>query len=341
MQVEVNGRYLAQQLTGQQRYAREIVARLGDRMTVIEPSQAAVGIRGHLWEQVQLPRKMRSSVLWSPSTTGPLSVRNQVVTIHDCAYFDQADCFTKAFAAWYQFLVPRLARRVQRVITVSHFSKSRIVELCNIPEEKIDVIYSGVDSVFHPYPEQQIAQLRNELNLPERYLLCVGSIEPRKNLARLLQAWEIASPQLPGLSLVLAGASGRVFNSVGFDRGPEGVHMAGYVAEQQLPLLYAGAELFVYPSLYEGFGLPVIESMASGVPVVTSSVTSLPEVAGTAAHLVDPYDIESIADGILRIANNRALQKTMSEQGLVHARSYCWAETAQQTWTSLNHAIES
>src|SRR5262245_9921377 len=110
MHVDVNGRYLVQRLTGQQRYAREITRRLSERMSVIAPSASSKGVRGHLWEQLSLPRQLRGNLLWSPSTTGPLSVRDQVVTIHDCAFFDQAHCFSRAFAAWYQFLVPRLAR---------------------------------------------------------------------------------------------------------------------------------------------------------------------------------------------------------------------------------------
>src|SRR5688572_9271555 len=141
MRVHVNGRYLVQRVTGQQRYAREIVARLAERMDIIEPPAASKGYRGHLWEQLALPRRVNGQLLWSPSTTGPLAVRRQVVTIHDCAFFDQAHCFSRAFAAWYQFLVPRLARAARRIVTVSEFSKQRIVELRGVSAETVDVVF--------------------------------------------------------------------------------------------------------------------------------------------------------------------------------------------------------
>ena len=139
MQVHVNGRYLVQRITGQQRYAREIVARLADRADVIAPAGSAKGIRGHLWEQLALPRRLRGGLLWSPSATGPLAVRQQVVTIHDCAFVDQANSYSRTFAAWYQFLIPRLARSIRRIITVSEFSKHRIVDVCHVRPENSSV----------------------------------------------------------------------------------------------------------------------------------------------------------------------------------------------------------
>jgi hypothetical protein len=174
MRAAVNGRYLVQQLTGQQRYAREIVARLADRMDIVAPPAALKGMRGHLWEQVALPRRVLGSLLWSPSTTGPLTVRRQVVTIHDCAFFDQAHCFSRAFVTWYQFLVPRLARLARRIVTVSNFSKQRIVEHCGVPPEKVAVVYSGVGAHFRPHSADEIAAARARLGLPPRYVLCVG-----------------------------------------------------------------------------------------------------------------------------------------------------------------------
>jgi glycosyltransferase involved in cell wall biosynthesis len=338
MQVHVNGRYLVQRVTGQQRYAREIVARLADRTNVIAPAGQATGIRGHIWEQLALPRRLRGGLLWSPSATGPLAVRQQVVTIHDCAFVDQADSYSRAFAAWYQFLVPRLARSIRRIITVSEFSKRRIVEVCRVLPEKVTVVYGGVSQQFRPHSADEIAAAREQLGLPERYLLCVGSLEPRKNLARLLHAWQRVQPRLDGLTLVLVGARGHVFRDAGLPQEPAGVQLAGYVAEELLPAVYAGAESFVYPSLYEGFGLPVIEAMASGVPTITSNLTSLPEVAGDAAVLVDPKDVESIAAGIERLAGDRLLRSALREKGLIQSRRFTWDRTAVETWQVLEAA---
>ena len=192
MRVQVNGRFMRQRVTGMQRYAREIVARLGSRVELVEPTRAGHGIRGHLWEQVGLPCHLRRSLLWSPCTTGPLGVGSQIVTIHDCAFHDRAECFTPRFAAWLQWLVPRLARRVRQILTVSQFSKGRIAEICRVPSDKIHVVHNGVDPRFHPATAEEIAAARARFNLPERYVLCVGSLEPRKNLPRLLEAWQQA-----------------------------------------------------------------------------------------------------------------------------------------------------
>jgi glycosyltransferase involved in cell wall biosynthesis len=339
MRVHVNGRYLVQQVTGQQRYAREIVARLAERMDVIAPPGRSKGVRGHLWEQLALPRRVNGGLLWSPSTTGPLSVKRQVVTIHDCAFFDQARCFSRAFAAWYQFLVPRLARGARRIITVSEFSKQRIVELCGVAPDKVTVVYSGVGSQFRPHSADEIDAIRAQLGLPERYILCVGSLEPRKNLVRLLEAWQLAQPRLEGRSLVLVGAKGHVFRDVGLAEPPRGVHLAGYLTDDLLPAVYAGAEMFVYPSLYEGFGLPVLEAMASGVPVVTSNVTALPEVAADAAATVDPLSAESISRGIESLSGDTALRRALMEKGLSRVRQFTWDQAAAETWQVLEAAL--
>jgi glycosyltransferase involved in cell wall biosynthesis len=338
MRVQVNGRYLVQLLTGQQRYAREIVARLADRMEIIRPRGRLRGAAGHVWEQFVLPRRRRPGLLWSPSTTGPLAVREQVVTIHDCAFFDQAECFSRSFAAWYQWLIPRLARTARSIITVSEFSKAQIIARCRVPAEKIIVVPGGVDPRFRAHSADEIAAVRGRLGLPEHYALCVGSLEPRKNLRRLFEAWTRAQPRLHGLQLVVAGASGKVFRDAGIARLPPTVHLAGYLADDVLPAVYAGARLFVYPSVYEGFGLPVLEAMASGVPVVTSNVTALPEVAGGAALTVDPLDVASIAEGIERAACDARLRDELRTLGFPRARLFTWDRAAEQTWRVLEQA---
>ena len=313
----VNGRYLLQRMTGVQRYAREIVARLGEKVEVIAPRGTCKGVRGHLWEQAVLPCRMGRSLLWSPSATGPLAVSRQVVTVHDCAFFEQSHCFSRAFAAWYQYLVPRLVRSVRRTITVSEFSRQRIVELCRVSPDRVVAIHSGVDPRFRPQSEDEIAIARSKLSLPARYVLCVGSLEPRKNLARLLQAWQRVQHRVDGLSLVLAGAKGgRVFGDAGLTELGTAVHAVGYVSDELLPAVSAGAALFIYPSLYEGFGLPVLEAMACGVPVITSHATALPEVTGEAALLVDPLEVESIADGILQFSARRLCETTSGGKDL-------------------------
>ncbi|MDX1948205.1 MAG: glycosyltransferase family 1 protein [Pirellulaceae bacterium] len=339
MLVQVNGRYLVQRVTGVQRYAREIVARLGDRVSVIAPRSAAKGMRGHLWEQAVLPCRLRRGLLWSPSATGPLAVRSQVVTIHDCAFFDRPEGFTQTFAAWYRCLVPRLARQARRILTVSEFSRQRICEVCRVPAERVVVIPNGVESGWTRATSEQIAAARERLNLPRPFVLCAGSLEPRKNLRRLLAAWRALGPAKEGLELVLAGAEGHVFQRAGLGDLPGDVRLVGYVSDADLRALFSAAEAFVFPSLYEGFGLPVLEALACGTPVVCSRGTSLPEVAGDAAVYVDPENVESIAAGIAQLLENRALRDDLSRRGPARATPFTWDAAAAQTWEALRTAL--
>jgi len=177
--------------------------------------------------------------------------------------------------------------------------------------------------------------------LPSRYVLSVGSLEPRKNLSRLLDAWRRLQPTDRDESLVLVGASSKHFQAVDFAGDIASVIFPGYINDADLPAVYAGATLFVYPSLYEGFGLPVLEAMACGTPVVCSGATALPEVVGTAGILVDPYDPEAIADGIRRVLENDALQARLRQRGLELARKYTWERAAAATWQVLQAAAEN
>lgn len=338
MHLQVNGRYLVQRVTGVQRYAREVVARHASQCELICPALSLKGSMGHTWEQMVLPWRMKRGLLWSPCSTGPLAVRDQVVTIHDCAFHDAPTGFARSFAAWLAYLVPRLARRVRQIITVSHFSAERVSELCGIPRERIAVIYNGVDERFFQSNTALCDNVRQRLRLPAQYVLCVGSLEPRKNLPRLLAAWEQLGSVKNGLKLVLVGATSRVFRSPLLPPLGGDVMLAGYIAEADLPAVYAAAEAFVYPSLYEGFGLPVLEAMASGTPVVCSNTTSLPEVAGPAAVGVDPLDEAAIAAGIEQVLSDAALRRELSEAGRMRARDFTWDRTATQTWQVLQRA---
>lgn len=341
MRIQVNARFMRQRVTGMQRYAREIVSRLGNKVDLLEPPRGGHGIRGHLWEQVGLPCRLRQSLLWSPCTTGPLGVVSQVVTIHDCAFHDRAECFTPRFASWLQWLVPRLARRVRQIITVSEFSRQRICELCRVSAKKVQVVHNGVDLRFHQATDEAIAAARAKFDLPESYILCVGSLEPRKNLPRLLEAWQQISNQLPDHQLVLVGTTAAVFRDAKLDAGAHNsVVFTGYVPDEALPALYSGAAAFVYPSLYEGFGLTVLEAMACGAPVICSSTTSLPEVAGDAALLVDPEDAGAIGQAILRMLGDEKLRNSLRARGLARAREFTWDKAADQTWRVLAEAGE-
>ena len=223
---------------------------------------------------------------------------------------------------------------------MSRFSGDRIVDYCRVPESKVVVIPNGVADRFRPLSPQAIADVRQRLGLPHRYVLCVGSLEDRKNLRRLLAAWRMVEPLCPDVSLVLAGGTSHVFSDAGLPELPRSVMLAGTLDDETLPAVYGGAELFAFPSLYEGFGLPVLEAMACGTPVITSSVTSLPEIAGDAALLVDPRSSEAIAAGITQLLGDPRRCDDLRQRGLRRASSFGWEQTAALTWQTLEESAD-
>jgi glycosyltransferase involved in cell wall biosynthesis len=258
---------------------------------------------------------------------------DQVVTIHDIIPIERPDWFSRSFAALHAWLVPLLVQRVRHVITVSEYTRQRLIERFRINPDRVTTIPNGVGEEYYRRSATEIAHMRANLAIPQGdYVLSVCSLEPRKNLHRLLDAWRLIQPLYPA-TLVVAGARGSsgVFKDADLDRTPRGVHFTGYVPETLLPALYSGASCFAYPSLYEGFGLPVLEALACEVPVVTSNTTSLPEVAGSSATLVDPERIDQIADAIIDILRHSELRRTLIQHGRQHSARFTWAACARST----------
>lgn len=343
--IVVNTRSLKSDLTGVQRYTSEVFMRLCDHMDEISTVKKKSGFYGHLWEQFCLPAKLNGRTLFSPSNTGPISVKKQVVTIHDVAALDHPERLNPKFAAWYRYLTPRLVRRVARVITISEYSKERLLTHVPMDERRVIVIPNGVDARFRPQPSKFVGEMRTRLGLPcERYVLCVGTLEPRKNIPRLLQAWARIVSSLPDdIWLILTGKQGQenMFAKLsGMDVLPPRVFFTGHVADELLPGLYAGAMVFAFPSLYEGFGLPPLEAMASGVPVLTGNLTSLPEVVGGAGIMVDPTSVDDISDGLLELVENHSLREELISKGLARAAQFDWDEAARRTWSVLQEVAE-
>ena len=338
----VNGRYAAKRLTGVQRYAHEIVRRLGDRVE-IAATAARDGIAGHRWEQFALPLKSRGRLLWSPGNTGPLAVRRQVVTVHDATFADTPECFGRAFRAWYDFLIPRLARRVRKVMTVSEFSRRRLAEVTGVAAEDIAVVPNGVDARFAPADDDAVARVREAFGLAGPYVLTLGSVEPRKNLATLLRAWKLVAAKRDDLTLAVAGGANlSIFSGEMREELPPRVKRLGYVDDALLPALYAGCAAFVFPSLYEGFGLPPLEAMACGAAVVSSDATALPEVIGPdAALFVDPRDAHEMAAATSHVCDDAALRERLASAGRARAASYTWEAAAEQVWHILAEADEA
>jgi glycosyltransferase involved in cell wall biosynthesis len=343
--VFINMRSQTAGLRGVQRYTAEVQRRLADRVLTVAPCRPMNGVRGHLWEQTVLPRIVSKGLLWSPANTGPLRVENQVLTIHDIASIEHPEWFRPAFARWYRWLTPELLKRVRRVITVSKFSRQRVLALANIEESKVAVIYGGVNERFRPSNADEVIGVRNQLKLPSpHYILSLGALEPRKNLRRLLAAWSSCVTRLPDdIWLLVAGsdAPSNVFGSLEMGSIPPRVHFAGFVADDRLPALYSGALALVYVSLYEGFGLPVLEAMASGTVPIVANNTAMPEVVSNAGIQVDPYDPEEIAAAIERLVDDSELRKGLEAQAIQQSHQFNWDFTAQHTWKVLSEAVAS
>jgi len=333
--MRMNTRTLRGPLTGVQRYAQEMFDRLGSVLSPVEPGSISLGVRGHAWEQFILPRLVGDELLWSPANCGPLELKRQIVTIHDLSPLDHPEWMSRKYSAWYQFMIPRLAERVATIIADSAYTKSRIIERCRIPDDKVTVVHLGVSSKFAPAPPEAIRLLMEKLGLAgRRYFLIVGSIEPRKNLARVISAWRTAVSRLDeDIVLVVAGAVGdsKIFADQALGALPERVLLVGRVSDADLPTLYSGALAAIYLSLYEGFGLPPLEAMACGVATLSSATTSVPEVVGDAGMLVDPLNIGEIAEAMVQLASDSRLCATFSELGLKRASRFNWDETAATT----------
>jgi glycosyltransferase involved in cell wall biosynthesis len=340
--IVVNLRSQGAGLTGVQRYSQELCARLNGGIDTVTPRRPLHGIAGHLWEQTVLPVRVAKRLLWSPANTGPLAVERQVLTIHDVAPLDHPEWFESKFATWYGWMIPALARRVRCLITVSEFSKRRLVLNTGIDESRVHVIPNGVSERFHPKNIDTIREVLTRLRVPsERYVLILGSIEPRKNLSRLLEAWRISAPRLPDdVWLVIAGAQGKghIFAMTQLGEIPLRVYSTGFVQDEDLPALYSGAMAMVYPSIYEGFGLPVLEAMAAGTAAIAGNSTALPEVIGDAGVLVDPNDVDAIAAAIERILLDSDWREQLRQSGIERSRLFNWDRAAASTLRVLESA---
>lgn len=296
----------------------------------------------HLWEQLVLPRLARSSrvdVLVNPINTAPVTLDRNIVVVHDLSFLEHPEWFGRGFRCLYNVVVPRAARRAAAVVTVSEFSKSRIVGLLGVGADKVHVAYPGADPVFLEVETSEAARVAWRYGLDRPYLLFVGSLAPRKNLAAAAAAFERARASFsPEHDLAVAGVSSYQFRKA---RIPQGLRLLGYVADDDLPGLYCAAKALVYPSLYEGFGLPPLEAMACGTPVIASNAASLPEAVGDAAVLVDPTDPDALAEAIRKVLTDGALAADLRERGLVRARSFSWDQAARRMLEVCCHVARS
>jgi glycosyltransferase involved in cell wall biosynthesis len=292
-----------------------------------------------LWEQTALAAVSRDlDVLHGLAYIAPLAAAcPTVITVHDLSFLRFPDAFRR-FNRTYLSLFTRLSvRKAACVIADSESTRRDVIELCGVPSERVVTVYIGVSEAFTPAPAEDVAEFRRRRGLPERFILFLGTLEPRKNLSRLIEAYAVLrrNQGAGAPRLVIAGGKGwfyeNLFSLVTELDLEDAVLFPGYVPAAELPWWYRAAEIFVYPSLFEGFGLPVVEAMRCGTPTITSSASSLPEVAGSAALLVHPDDTEGLVSAMERILGSADLRQTLVQAGLLQAAQFSWSRTAAET----------
>lgn len=317
------------ELGGVERVAREMVRRLPElrpeRYRVLTPPPGREHRRGHVWEQATLPlAARRAALVYCPANLAPLASGRNVVVIHDVAALRHPEWYSRPYAEYQRRLLPALARRARQVVTVSEFSRGEIADVLALDPAAVAVVPNGVDSaVFTPSADPAPARQAHRLERP--YALVVGTRIARKNAAGLRAAARRLDEM--GVELVTAGG-GRSYMNPG-ERAPG--RALGYVDEAHLPGLYAGAEILLMPSLYEGFGLPCLEAMACGTPVVAADRGALPETCGGAALLVDPEDGAAVADAAALAITDGRRRVEMVEAGLRRAGELTWDRAARAT----------
>ena len=295
---------------------------------MLRPPARLVHRAGHAWEQTVLPvraARLRAAALLCPANVAPLAFPRTVVVIHDAAVLRHPGWYSRAYAAWQRRLLPAVARRALHVVTVSEFSRGELIELLGLAPERVSVIAGGVGPAFTPAADPEPARRVHGLEHP--YVLCVASQVARKNLGALAPAAEELAGD--GIDVVVAGGHRPQFAREG---ELAGVRMLGPIDDGLLPGLYAGAEAFVLPSLHEGFGLCVVEAMASGVPVVAADAGALPETCGGAARLVAPEG-EAVRAALTALLADPLARARLRAAGLKRARAFGWDRTAGSRWT--------
>lgn len=350
----VNGRYLTQKATGVHRYAFEICNKLyemGVDFHVAIPHEinpdynfkfktvSCGSLNSHLWEQVSLPRylkKIGNPLLISFTSGGPLNYDNQIITIHDVSHERHPEWFSKNYYRFYHFVMPRTGKKAHAILTVSEFSKREIVDTLGFDPHKIHVIHSNVP--FHTKPtEEEILNHKIDPHV-EKYILAVSSMDPRKNFVRLVEAFNTLDDK--SIKLYIIGMSFKAFNAPDLQNlDCSNVHLPGYIPDQALQKIYQNAQLSIYPSLYEGFGLPPLESMTYGCPVICSDIPALHEVSGDAALYVNPYDIKDMADKMTELMVNKELKHELQLKGLEQVKKYSWDSSAKQVYELVKQYI--
>ncbi|MGC8976596.1 MAG: glycosyltransferase family 4 protein [Candidatus Ratteibacteria bacterium] len=260
-----------------------------------------------------------------------------IITVHDVSFLKHPEFFPKQLYLKLKFSLLYSLRKAKKIITCSKFSKKEIIELYHVKDEKIEVIYNGVSENFRPLKINEKTEILKKYSITKPYILSVSNLQPRKNLSRLIKAFALLvknNEKFPYI-LVIVGRKlwlyKDIFVLVKETNLEDKIIFTDFIPEEDLLYLYNFADVFVYPSLYEGFGLPVVEAMACGCPVITSNLSSLPEIVEDAGIIIDPYDIEEIAKAIKEVICNPELKKSLKFKGLKQSKKFSWKNTAEKT----------
>lgn len=294
-----------------------------------------------IWHRAQVPIRVEALIghvdLFHATdfVLPPLRTRS-LLTVHDLSFVRVPDAASPALKQFLDTVVPRSVRRADHILADSIATKQDLIELYGTHDEKITVLYSGVDSRFASVTDAAaLVAVRKKYRLPTSpYIFSVGTVQPRKNYERLVRALAVLRSQGVDVDLVIAGGRGwledGIYRAVGETKMDDHVHFAGFVDDGDLPALYSAAVVTAVPSLYEGFGIPVLESMACGTPVLTANVSSLPEVAGDAALTITPTDLDAMVDALRRLIADNTLRTTLIQRGFERSKLFSWQSAADQ-----------
>jgi glycosyltransferase involved in cell wall biosynthesis len=347
----INGRFLCHKTDGISRFSIEIckqLKKLTIEFTIVIPKWLEYenkeefnivkygNFKSHFWEQIDLMRFLKSKsnpLLINFSGLGPLFYKNQIITIHDLSFYENRKWFSKIYTVFYSLATPIIAKNAIKIITVSEFSKSEIIKHLKINEQKIKVVYNAVSDVFDY--KDNIVHINPFINdiINKKYILAVSSLDPRKNLQSLIDSFN--ELKLVEYKLVLVGKSSNHFN-IELKANSKNIIFAGFVSDSELSILYKNSTFFIYPSFYEGFGIPPLEAMKNGCTVIVSSIPPLKEVCSDAALYIDPYDKESIKSAILELTKDQELKRDLKIRGLTRARFFSWEKSAKKVFDLIN-----
>lgn len=339
----VNSRFLTQQVTGVQRFAIEISLRLKellkDEVLFVSPNgivhseiakrldvQIVGKCQGYIWEQFELPRYLRrngSPMLLNLCSMAPFNYPNNIITVHDITFERYPKTFATSFRTFYHFMIPLLCRKAKMIITVSNFSRDEIASFYNLDKEKIIVIYNAVGKSFVSEPDEKLKHYK--------YFLAVSSVKENKNFATILAAFDRVKDNECRL-YIIGDCTSNAFKSMKLEsyKMNQRIKFLGRVTDEELVKYYSNAIAFIFPSLYEGFGIPAIEAQACGCPVIASDRSSLPEILGDSAILCDPFDIGNISKSMESLYKDETLRNMLVKKGYQNIKRFAWDSSAKK-----------